>query len=90
MQNLSKRIEKLEDRLSIGSTENSLEAIVRVQACLSWYYSHKDASQQEMVEFAKENSTNEYQYKANLDKFIQLTDEAVNGRRFEARQGGLR
>ncbi len=89
MQNLSKRIEKLEDQLAIGGTETALQSIVRRQKCLTWFYGHANATQAEMVDYAKKNSINDYQYKNNLNVFLQLIDERKSGRKFEVRQGGL-
>lgn len=88
--NISKRIEKLEDQLAMGSTETPLQAIVRRQANLIFYYSHKDASQTETESFAQQNAQAPEQYRDNISIFLRLVDEKTNGRKFEARQGGLR
>ena len=79
--NINKRIENLEDRLSIGNTLTPLQSIVMHQNCLVWYYGHTNSSQTEMVEFAKENSQTPEQYKSNLAVFLKLIDERINPRK---------
>lgn len=88
--NLTKRIEKLEDQLAIGSTETPLQAITRRQANLIFYYSHTNVPQEAMVAFAKQNGNTSEEERDNLRIFTRLVDEATNGRKFTAVQGGLR
>jgi hypothetical protein len=89
MNDFSRRIKNLEDRLGVGTTEIPLLAIVRAQKCLEWFYSHPEATKDEMDAFARENSKTDTQYTRNCQIFARLADERKNGRTFDTRKPGL-